>query len=182
MANFPPHGRNARSGTPPPPLVFPNAGAIPAERKEEAMTATTTTQSVEKLVARQFETINRHDTKAFASVYRPDAKVSDPWYPEPLSGADALAKDFEDFFVAFPDFAFTLVRVFTDGDEYGAEYTFSGTHKGPLIGPSGQIPATDRSIEVRGAVFGRIDAEGRIAEERRQYDVAGMMSQLGLVQ
>jgi steroid delta-isomerase-like uncharacterized protein len=146
------------------------------------MTATIATQTVKQVVARQFDTINRHDTRAFATVYNPDAKVSDPWYPEPISGADSLAKDFEDFFVAFPDFSFTLLRVFADGEEYGAEFTFSGTHKGPLISPSGHIPATGRRIEVRGAVFGRIDEEGRIAEERRQYDVAGMMSQLDLVQ
>jgi hypothetical protein len=76
------------------------------------MTATTATPTVKQLVARQFETINRHDTRAFASNYQSNAKVSDPWYPEPLSGVDALAKDFDDFFVAFPDFAFTLVRVF----------------------------------------------------------------------
>lgn len=146
------------------------------------MTATTATETVEQVVTRQFDTVNRHDTSAFASVYRPDAKVSDPWYPEPLSGPTALATDFDDFFVAFPDLAFKLVHVFTDGDEYGVEFTFSGTHKGPLVGPTGQVPATNRHIEVRGAVFGRIDSDGRITEERRQYDVAGMMSQLGLVQ
>jgi steroid delta-isomerase-like uncharacterized protein len=163
-------------------LAFVSASIFPAEQKEEAMTPTTARPTVKQVVASQFETINRHDTRTFASVYRPDAKVSDPWYPEPLSGADPLAKDFEDFFVAFPDLAFTLTRVFADGDEYGAEFTFSGTHKGPLVGPSGHVPATNRHIEVRGAVFGRVDGEGRIAEERRQYDVAGMMSQLGLVQ
>ena len=147
------------------------------------MTATAIVKpSIDAVVARQFERVNRHDHQAFASGYSPDAVVSDPWYPEPLKGTDALAKDFADFFVAFPDLNFSLKLTLADGDNYGAEFTMSGTHKGSMVTPTGHIPATNKRIDVRGAVFGRIDAEGRIVEERRHYDVAGMMSQLGLLQ
>jgi hypothetical protein len=32
------------------------------------------------------------------------------------------------------------------------------------------------------ATVGRLDGQGRVAEERRYYDLAGVMSQLGLMQ
>lgn len=145
------------------------------------MTATASL-SAKAVIARQLEVINRHDYDTFAAAYSPDALVRDPWYSEPLKGAEALARDFADFFTAFPDLRFSAVRLLEDGDVYGAEFTLTGTHKGPLATPTGRIPATGKRIDVPGAVFGRIDAEGRIVEERRQYDVAAMMTQLGLMQ
>jgi hypothetical protein len=58
----------------------------------------------------------------------------------------------------------------------------TGTQKGPLNGPGGHIPATNRKVSMNAAIVGRIDAHGRIVEEHRYYDLAGVMSQLGLMQ
>ena len=58
----------------------------------------------------------------------------------------------------------------------------TGTHTGPLETPTGeQIPPTNKRIDLKGAVFGRLNERGEIVEERRYYDVGTMLRQLGLV-
>jgi hypothetical protein len=36
-------------------------------------------------------------------------------------------------------------------------------------------------MAVRGAAFAKLDGGGRIVEERRHYDLAGLLAQLGLM-
>ena len=131
---------------------------------------------------KQLEALNRHDAGTFASFYRSDVSVFDPAYPDPLRGQDAVRKDMEDFVTAFPDLEMKIERVIEDGSAAAYEIRMTGTHKGPLLGPAGHIPATDKRIEVGGGVFARFDNEGRIIEERRYYDLAGLLGQIGLLQ
>jgi hypothetical protein len=63
-----------------------------------------------------------------------------------------------------------------------AEIRLTGTHTGPLQSPTGEeIPPTNKRVEVKGAVFARLNERGEIVEERRYYDVGTMLRQLGLV-
>lgn len=146
------------------------------------MATSTAASKIKAVLNQQADAINRHDARAFASSHSPNAVVVDPLYPEPLRGTDAIVKDFVDFFTAFPDLKFTLRQTLVEGDSYAIEYTLSGTHTGPLVAPSGQIPATNRRIEVPGSAFGRVNAEGHTIEERRYYDYAGVLVQLGLLE
>ena len=133
-------------------------------------------------VKEQFEAFNRHDVDAFAAFYTPDALIHDPQYPEPLKGRDAIRRDIADFLAAFPDLNFTLKTVVESGDTVAFEGAGKGTHKGPMASPAGEIPATNRPMEFRFAAFLRVNGQGLIAEERRYFDMAGMMQQLGLMQ
>jgi steroid delta-isomerase-like uncharacterized protein len=132
-------------------------------------------------VKEQIEALNRHDAAAFAGFYTPDALVHDPQHPEPLKGRDAIRKDIADFIGAFPDLNFTLKTVVESGDTVAFEGAGKGTHKGPMASPAGEIPATNRPMELRFAAFLRVNGQGLIAEERRYFDMAGMMQQLGLM-
>lgn len=125
---------------------------------------------------------NRRDLEAFAAFYAKDATVYDPMYPEPLKGRAATRKDFEEFLTAVPDLKLTLGAVAHSGDTVAFELIARGRHEGPLAGPAGAIPATKRRIDMPMAAFSRMDDEGLIAEERRYYDLAGLMQQLGLMQ
>lgn len=131
---------------------------------------------------KQLDALNSHDPATFASFYRPDVSVFDPAYPEPLKGQEAVRKDMEDFVVAFPDVEMKIERVVEDENSAAYEIRMSGTHKGPLLGPAGQIPATNKKIEVGGGIFTRFDSDGRIIEERRYYDLAGLLGQIGQLQ
>jgi steroid delta-isomerase-like uncharacterized protein len=130
--------------------------------------------------ARAVEGFNKGDTRVFAAVYAANAIVHDPLYPQPLKGRDAIEQDSVDVRRAFPDARFTLRSVLEAGETAAVEYSFSGTHSGPLALPDGEVPATGKALSSDGAVFSRLNAQGEVVEERRYYDVAGMLTQLGL--
>lgn len=130
--------------------------------------------------ARAMEAVNAHDAKAFAGTYAADAVVHDPLYPEPLKGRDAIEQDMVELLRAFPDARLTMGPVLQGGETFAAEYTLRGTHQGPLASPGGEIPATGKSIENGVAVFSKFNADGEVSEERRYYDIAGLLAQLGL--
>lgn len=144
-------------------------------KEDHSMTATDT-------ISRQMAALNRHDVAAFIACYSADAEVFDPQYPALLKGREAVGKDIADFFAAFPDLAGTATRNVGEGGVCAYELRLTGTHKGPMVGPAGLVPPTNRRIDVGGAVIVRFDGEGRIAEERRYYDLAGLLGQLGLMQ
>ena len=136
----------------------------------------------DEVIRKESEDFNRHDAAAFTANYAPEAIVHDPQYPEPLRGSAAIKKDVADFFAAFPDIRGSVVGTVVSGDAYAVEWSMRGTHRGPLLGPSGEIPATNKTVEMNAAAFGRLDKEGRIVKERRYYDLAGLMAQLGVMQ
>jgi steroid delta-isomerase-like uncharacterized protein len=127
--------------------------------------------------------ISKHDLDAHGKLYASDAVAYDPMYPQPLRGRDAIRKDTEIFLRAFPDLRFEALTVIEKDERTGsAEIRLSGTHTGPLQSPTGEeIPPTKKRVEVKGAVFARLNERGEIVEERRYYDVGTMLRQLGLV-
>jgi steroid delta-isomerase-like uncharacterized protein len=129
----------------------------------------------------QVGALNRHDPDGFAGFYTADAVIEDPQYPEPLKGRAAIRKDIAAFVAAFPDLEFTVKSVLQDGNSVAFDGVGKGTHKGPMVGPEGEIPATNRPMQVRFAALLRVNDEGLITEERRYFDLAGLMQQLGVM-
>jgi steroid delta-isomerase-like uncharacterized protein len=134
----------------------------------------------EDLAKKWTEAFNRHDARAVAAHYTQDCIAYDPFYPEPLKGRAAVEKDAADFFRAFPDIRFEVINLFDKGDRAAGEVRMTGTNSGPLATPMGEVPATGKRVDLRGALVGRINAENLIVEERRYYDTGTMMKQLGL--
>ena len=130
---------------------------------------------------KEAEFINRHDADAFAELFSSDAVLSDPAYPEPVKGREAVKKDMAGFVASFPDLNIRLVTsVAADDGTIAAEWVLTGTNRGPIEAPTGTIPPTNKAMELRVATFDRLDGEGRIVEERRYYDQAALFGQLGL--
>jgi steroid delta-isomerase-like uncharacterized protein len=134
----------------------------------------------EDLAKKWTDAFNKHDARAVAAHYAQDSVAYDPFYPEPLKGRAAIEKDAADFFRAFPDIHFEVINLFDKGDRAAGEVKMTGTNSGPLATPMGEVPATGKRIDLRGALVGRINAENLIVEERRYYDTGTMMKQLGL--
>ena len=131
--------------------------------------------AAEDLIEEHVKAFNAHDANAWASHYAENATLYDPQYPEPARGRAAVLKDIEDFFTAFPDIQFNATNVVAHGDRAAIEGVGSGTHGGPMEGPGGTIPATNKRAEMPFASFIRLNSQGRY------YDLAGMMQQLDLM-
>jgi steroid delta-isomerase-like uncharacterized protein len=129
------------------------------------------------------DTFNKHDLDALAKLYAEDAVAYDPMYPEPLRGRAAIRKDAATFFRGFPDIRFEILTTIERDDRNGAdEVRLVGTHTGPLETPTGQdLPPTNKRVDLKAGVFGRLNERGEIVEERRYYDVAGVLRQLGVM-
>jgi steroid delta-isomerase-like uncharacterized protein len=138
--------------------------------------------ATDDVIGTQFEAFNQHDAAAFAACYAADAVIDDPQFPEPLEGSSAITKDIDDWFRSFPDITAQLTRRIVQGDAYAADWSMTGTHNGPLVTPDGQVPPTGKPLRLTIVTIGRVGADGHIVEERRSYDLAGVMSQLGLMQ
>ena len=128
----------------------------------------------------QVAAINAHDAARLAAFYSEDAVVRDPQYPEPLRGRAAVANDSSAFFTAFPDQRAEVTCSVISGSTLAAEMTLAGTHTGPLTLASGEVPPTGRPLRFEMAFFDRFDDQGLIVDERRYYDVADQLEQLGL--
>jgi len=63
-----------------------------------------------------------------------------------------------------------------EGDKVAARVTWTGTHKGEIMG----IPPTNKKVTISLITISRI-AGGKIVEDHGQFDALGLMRQLGAV-
>jgi steroid delta-isomerase-like uncharacterized protein len=125
---------------------------------------------------------NSHDPSRLSAFYTEEATLLDPFYPEPLVGQSAIAQDAADLASAFPDVTFRPTMVIANGATVVVEVLISGTNTGPAQLPAGPIPPTNRRVEFSAAGVFDLDAAGKIREERRYFDVFGLLAQMGLTQ
>jgi predicted ester cyclase len=104
-------------------------------------------------------------TAAAATIHMPTGEVVNP------AGLQAFARTWRG---AFPDWQATCEELIAEGDAVAERWTGRGTHRGALQG----IAATGTQVEVPGTVFYRIVGD-KIVEFRGQFDVLGLMRQLG---
>ncbi|WP_411720468.1 ester cyclase [Mycetocola sp.] len=128
----------------------------------------------------QVAAINAHDAARLSAAYAEDAVVRDPQYPEPLRGRSAVEDDAAAFFTAFPDLRAEVTSSVVSGTELAVEMTMEGTHTGPMASPSGEVAPTGRSLRFAMAFFDTVDENGMVIDERRYYDLADQLTQLGL--
>jgi steroid delta-isomerase-like uncharacterized protein len=119
---------------------------------------------------------NAHDPEAVARHMADDAVYEDVALGRVLHGPSEIAKFVEEATRASSDFRFEEVSLFSAGSDYANEWIMTGTNDREVQG----VPATGRSFRVRGASVGKLDASGRIVENRDYYNLAEMLAQLGI--
>lgn len=97
-----------------------------------------------------------------------------------MHGPEQIHAYMQAIFQAFPDMRIAVRRLVEDGNSVAAEVRFTGTHSGPLAMPSGEVPASGRSIDVEAADFLTIENQ-QITEWRVYLDSMIFMQQLGLI-
>ena len=119
---------------------------------------------------------NAHDPAAVARYMADDAIYEDIALGRVLHGPSEIAAFVEEATRASSDFRFEEVSLFSAGSDYANEWIMTGTNDREVQG----VPATGRSFRVRGASVGKLDASGRIVENRDYYNLAEMLAQLGI--
>lgn len=94
--------------------------------------------------------------------------------PGTLPGPAGILQITEPYRQAFPDLHFTVEDQVAEGDKVVTRFVFHGTHQGSLMG----IPPTGKQVHMEGISIYRI-ADGRMQEAWVQYDILGLLQQLG---
>jgi ketosteroid isomerase-like protein len=137
--------------------------------------AMTTREVFEKGTA----TFNAHDIDGFAQVLAGDVVFKAPGGIRG-EGKAACAAFFGSWLAAFPDARVNVHHLHIIGDVAVEEGTFTGTQKGVLHGPKGDIPPTGCSVEVDFIHVLRM-RNGRHISFHLMFDQLAMLEQLGIV-
>jgi steroid delta-isomerase-like uncharacterized protein len=133
-----------------------------------------------QLIKARFDAVNAHDWKRFQGLYSDSTVWYDAGLEKPIKGSTAVRKRLEAFAKGFPDFRWKLDRVFGQGEWMCAEFTFTGSHGGPLpFADTRAVPVTKKSIRISACGVYRIQ-ESKIVESHVYFDYFRILTQLGI--
>jgi steroid delta-isomerase-like uncharacterized protein len=81
---------------------------------------------------------------------------------------------------AMPDLYLRVDDILAEGDKVLTRWTSGGTQTGPLKSARGTIPPSGRVGVVQGMTLNRVE-DGRIIEAWDNFDILGMLQQLGVI-
>jgi steroid delta-isomerase-like uncharacterized protein len=147
-------------------------GPLPEEPRDFAEEDTSKGDN-KSLNLRWLQAFNDRDWKTEAAVRGPEFKAHLSGSNDVLDNA-AWSGFMQQFTTAFPDSRIDVNSCIAEGDMVAAHWTLSGTHKAEFNG----IPATGRPIKFTGIEHNRI-VNGKIVEHWSQFDLVGLLGQLG---
>jgi predicted ester cyclase len=139
-----------------------------------------TGQALAERYAECWKLFNTKNWDEFGKCYTKDAVSVTPGLPAAKGAAEILAKHSQPLATAFPDIAGELQLTLASGRNAVTIALLRGTHTGPLAGPAGAIPATNKKIGLLGAHAIESGSAHVAAKEWFVQDSGTMMAQLGL--
>ena len=122
-----------------------------------------------------FKLLNERKLDEAFALYAEDYIYHGPGGME-LRGRQAIRDLWEVFFVGFPDLHTTVDDMIAEGDKLFVRWRIEGTHTGEFMG----IAPTNRKIEFGINEIFRVE-NGQSAEAWDQYDMYGLMQQIGAI-
>jgi steroid delta-isomerase-like uncharacterized protein len=123
------------------------------------------------------EGFSQGHTEVVDQVFNPDFVCYDPNSESgEVRGSETIKGEIEYFRNAIPDLTYTIEDQIAEGDKVVTRYTASGTHQGEFFG----VGATGEWITMSGIIVDRLE-DGKMVEEWPEYDLLGVMRQLGAV-
>jgi steroid delta-isomerase-like uncharacterized protein len=132
-------------------------------------------QNLETAVREMYDAWNAKDLDRCASLAHADARMTNV----PFGARLGFREYIESWARAFPDGKIDVENIVAHGDKVMTEFTGRGTHTGPLKGPAGDLPATQRRVELKCVESLRF-RDGKLAEGRVYFDAFSFFTQLGI--
>ena len=135
-----------------------------------------------KQIARQaIEWFNQGKLDEWSKTIAEDAELFTPMAGT-IKGRDAIKGYFAQMRETFPDGKVTVHKMVAEGNTVSIEYTFTGTHKGPMLTPTGEtIPPTNRTLTGPALDIAVLDDDGMFTSLHQYFDTASGLQQLGLM-
>lgn len=125
---------------------------------------------------RFWQIVESGDIDRLGEVFHDDTEFTMPGVS--FRGADGMRSVREQWWTAFPDLHHETVTLVESGDFIATEIVVTGTHDGPMLTPSGVLPATGRPVRMSSADVIRF-RDGKIASWHAYPDMIGLLMQLG---
>jgi steroid delta-isomerase-like uncharacterized protein len=130
-----------------------------------------------KLIRARYDAVNAHDLKKFEGFYDKSIRWEDPGLASAIKGPAAVRRRLEALTKSFPDLQWKLGRIFTQGDDVCAEFTFTGTHKGVLTAGKESLSPSNQRIRIQAVGVYTIRAN-KIVDSKIYFDFGGLKTQL----
>jgi steroid delta-isomerase-like uncharacterized protein len=118
---------------------------------------------------------NERRGELMAELAAPDVVLHGVAGPDHVSrGLDAFRAIYAKLLGAFPDIQFTIEAAIRHGDTEAVRWSATMTHSGDDLG----MPATRKRVALTGMAFARV-ADGKIVEAWDNWDMMGLMNQIG---
>ena len=127
------------------------------------------------LIRRLFDEFYKGAVEVADEIFASDAVVHDPATGD-RRGVEGLKQRQRAQLANTPDFSMTLEDVIAEGDRVTYRWTMRATDTGGFMGR----PPTGRPTTMTGITVVRI-AEGKIVEGWHNYDMLGLLQQLGVI-
>jgi steroid delta-isomerase-like uncharacterized protein len=121
------------------------------------------------------DVINQGRLERANDLVKEDFVELDP-LPGQVQGREGLKAVIRALRSAFPDMHWVVNEMVAEGQKVVTRFAWTGTHRGVFLG----IPATGRSVEVKGVVIDRLQ-DGKMADSRILMDTMGLVQQLGVI-
>lgn len=138
-----------------------------------AMTSTSSSQDVERVLSRYFEILASHDISRLGEVLADNYRVHRP--DGTLEGLENFKQLMRALWSGGPDVRYVRDVAVVDGDKIAYSYHVQGTHTGVLMG----MPPTGKAFTAHGMQIDRVE-NGKIVESWNVVDRLGLMQQLGV--
>jgi len=139
------------------------------------------TEQNERAVDQAVRALNARDWETYGRLWAESLITQAPGLGEPTKGRAARVKWVQGILEAFPDGRIEKKQSFGHGDRFCVELTFAGTHKGPLLGPSGNaVAATGKRVRFPYCLVLKFTG-GEVTELHEYFDQAEILMQLGLL-
>jgi steroid delta-isomerase-like uncharacterized protein len=95
-------------------------------------------------------------------------------------GREGFMQFMQGFKSAFPDIRIEHTNILGEGDKVAVEFTWTGTHSGPLMTPNGPIPPTGKKV-IAGKVCEVMEWRGgKLSRLVNYQDFGNVLRELGL--
>jgi steroid delta-isomerase-like uncharacterized protein len=131
----------------------------------------------EQIVQRVYDAFNARDIPLLASLFDDDCETTDMGTRRTYRGFDGFMEWVKPFADAMPDSTATPGLTVASGDWVATEHVGRGTQTGAFAMGGGEIPASNKKVEIRFAEFFRL-RDGKIVEFRAYWDSASVWHQM----
>ena len=132
-------------------------------------------ESAQAALGKFAEAVNTGNFDLFDQVVAPDCVDHDPADGQ-VPGPAGYRFFFSGIRTAFPDLSVVPETIVQDEDTIAFAYTLTGTHNGPL----GEVPATGKSVTIRGMQISKFK-DGKMVERWGSSDELTLLRQIGVI-